>query len=205
MAGRKEITTFFYVYMILTIVSLILDAGVVPPGSAVYPYVAAIQIGFASALCISLFINGFVGFQLYEDGTTLSVWLIRLCSIAWWVVTTAVSLLTFKGWAGVGPTKSAGLFVVVYLINGLFLLVYIIMQTLLVVNTLQDRWPLFDIIFGVFFFVIGQVILYIFSDMICESASHYLDGIFFATICNLLAVMMVYKVRHHPQLQLIDG
>jgi len=50
-----------------------------------------------------------------------------------------------------------------------------------------------DIIFGVFFLVIGQVILYVFSSSICEAASHYLDGLFFATICNLLAVMMVYK------------
>ena len=46
-----------------------------------------------------------------------------------------------------------------------------------------------------FFFVIGQVILYVFGDKICEGAAHYLDGLFFATICNLLAVMMVYKVR----------
>ena len=60
-------------------------------------------------------------------------------------------------------------------------------------NTLQDRWPLGDIAFGVFFFVVGQVILYVVSDTICESAQHYLDGLFFATICNLLAVMMVYK------------
>src|SRR5258708_7709423 len=28
-----------------------------------------------------------------------------------------------------------------------------------------------------------------------SSASHYVDGLFFGTICNLLAVMMVYKVR----------
>ena len=72
------------------------------------------------------------------------------------------------------------------------------MQILLVVNTLQDRWPLGDIMFGVFFLVIGQVILYVFSTEICGAASHYLDGLFFATICNLLAVMMVYKVRIFP-------
>ena len=69
------------------------------------------------------------------------------------------------------------------------------MQTILVVNTLQDRWPLGDIAFGVFFLIIGQVILYVFSNTICNAVQHYLDGLFFATICNLLAVMMVYKVR----------
>ncbi|TKA82327.1 Chitin synthase export chaperone [Cryomyces minteri] len=191
--GRKEITTFFYTYMLLTVASLILDSGVVPPGSAALPYFAAIQSGLTSALCICLMINGFVGFQLYEDGTTLSVWLLRLCSLGMFIISGAVSLLTFKSWAGLGPTNTVGLFVVLYLFNAIFLLVYVVMQVVLVVNTLQDRWPLGDISFGVFFFVIGQVILYVFSQTICDNVQHYLDGLFFATICNLLAVMMVYK------------
>jgi pSer/pThr/pTyr-binding forkhead associated (FHA) protein len=38
------------------------------------------------------------------------------------------------------------------------------------------------------------VLLYAFSDTICDNVQHYLDGLFFTTICNLLAVMMVYKV-----------
>jgi hypothetical protein len=45
----------------------------------------------------------------------------------------------------------------------------------------------------------GQLILYVFSDTICTHAQHYLDGLFFATICNLLAVMMVYKVNYLSQ------
>ncbi|KAF2809027.1 chitin synthase export chaperone [Mytilinidion resinicola] len=191
--GRKEITSFFYIYMILTIFSLILDAGVVPPGSGTYPYFVAAQSGLTSALLMCLMINGFVGFQLYEDGTTLSVWLLRLSSLAWFIIVGAIALLTFKGWAGLGPTKPVALFVTLYIINAIFLFVYVVTQVILVVNTLQDLWPLGDIIFGVFFFVIGQVILYVFSDTICDHVQHYLDGLFFATICNLLGVMMVYK------------
>lgn len=191
--GRKEITTFFYIYMMLTLTSLILDSGVIPPGSGAYPYFTAVQNGFTSALCTCLLINGFVGFQLYEDGTTQSVWLLRGSSIGMFLLSGAVSILTFKGKAGLGPTNTVGLFVVLYLVNAICLLVYVVMQVILVANTLQDRWPLGDIAFGVFFFVVGQVILYIVSDKICESAQHYLDGLFFATICNLLAVMMVYK------------
>jgi len=141
-----------------------------------------------------LLINGFVGFQLYEDGTKLSVWLLRGTSFTMFVITFLVSLATFKGWAGLSPTKTVGLFVVLYLVSGLELLIYVVMQVILVVNTLQDRWPLGDIAFGVFFFAIGQVILYAFSTTICDAVQHYLDGLFFATICNLLGVMMVYKV-----------
>jgi len=80
-----------------------------------------------------------------------------------------------------------------YIINALCLGVYFVMQVLLVANTLQDRWPLGDLAFGAFFFIVGQVILYVFGARICEGVGHYLDGLFFATVCNLLGVMMVYK------------
>jgi len=139
-------------------------------------------------------INGFVGFQLYEDGTTLSVWLLRLCSTAMFIISFAVSVLTFKGYAGLGPTNTVGLFVVVYIISALFIFIYVVMQTLLVLGTLQERWPLAHIIFGVAGLVIGQVLLYVFSQTICDNVEHYMDGLFFATLLNLLAVMMVYKV-----------
>jgi len=181
--------------MLLTFISLILDSGVVPPGNGAYLYFVAVQNGLTSALTACLLVNGFVGFQLYEDGTPLSVWLVRTASLAMFCITFLVSLGTFKGWAGLSPTNTIGLFVVLYLVSGIELLVYVIMQVILVVNTLHDRWPLGDIAFGALLFVVGQVLLYVFSNTICNAVQHYLDGLFFATICNLLAVMMVYKVR----------
>lgn len=193
-AGRKEITTFFYLYTLLTICSLIIDCGVVPPGSDAYPYFVAVQLGLVSSTCICLMINGFVGFQLYEDGTTLSVWLLRVCSLAMFAISFVIALLTFQGWGGLNPENTVGLFVVVYIFSAIFLFVYIVMQTLLVVGTLQERWPLWHIGFGVFAFVIGQILLYALSETICSNVQHYMDGLFFATLLNLLAVMMVYKV-----------
>jgi len=175
--------------MALTITSLILDSGVIPPGTGAFPWFVAVQNGFTSALCTCLLINGFVGFQLYEDGTSQSVWLLRGSSVAMFAVSFAVSILTFMAKAGLGPTNTLALFVVLYIVNGICLLVYFVMQVILVTGTLQDRWPLGDIFFGVLFFVAGQVVLYVFSDQICAGAQHYLDGTFITTICNLLAVM----------------
>ncbi|RKF75215.1 Chitin synthase export chaperone [Golovinomyces cichoracearum] len=191
--GRKEITSFFYLYMVLSFVSLVLDSGVIPLANSVYPYFVAAQAGLTSALCVCLLINGFVGFQIYEDGTALSVWLLRTVTFAMFSITFLVALATFKSWAGLSPANTIGLFVVLYLLSGFELFVYVISQILLVTNTLQDRWPLGDIAFGAFFLVIGQLILYFGSNTICDAVQHYLDGLFFATTCNLLAVMMVYK------------
>lgn len=193
-AGRKEIINFFYLYMLLTVASLVVDAGVTPPGSDAYPYLVAVQAGLSSALITCLMVNGFVGFQLYEDGTPLSLWMLRGSSLAAFAISFLVSLATFKSWAGLGPTNTVGLFVVLYLLNAVELAIYIVSQIILVWRTLQDSWPMGDITFGVFFFVAGQVILYVFSDKICNAVSHYVDGLAFATTCNLLAVMMVYKV-----------
>ncbi|KFA77495.1 hypothetical protein S40288_04262 [Stachybotrys chartarum IBT 40288] len=191
--GRKEILTFFYIYMLLTFFSLLVDAGVVPPGSDPWPYFVSVQNGLTSGLITCLLINGFVGFQLYEDGTPLSVWMLRICSLIAFAISFLVSLATFRNWAGMSTENTVGLFVVLYLLNAIQLFVYVAMQILLVTRTLRDRWPLGDIAFGIFFFVAGQVILYAFSSTICTAVSHYLDGLFFATVCNLLGVMMVYK------------
>lgn len=180
--------------MLLSFISLILDSGVIPIGNGTYPYFVAVQAGLSSALCMCLLVNGFVGFQIYEDGTALSVWLLRMVTFAMFTITFLVALATFKSWAGLSPTTTIGLFVVLYIVPGVELLIYVISQILLVTNTLQDRWPLGDIAFGSLFFIIGQVTLYFGSNAICNAAQHYLDGLFFATFCNLLAVMMVYKV-----------
>lgn len=181
--------------MLLTVISLCLDSGVVPIGSAPFAYFVAVQAGLTSALCTCLLINGFIGFQVYEDGTPLSVWLLRFSTILMFVVTGGVAICTFQSWIGLSPTKTMALFIVLYVVNALFLFVYVACQVILVMGTLEDRWPLGDIVFGVFFFVVGQVLLYAFSDKLCDKVYHYLDGLFFASICNLLGVMMVYKVR----------
>ncbi|KAF2718924.1 hypothetical protein K431DRAFT_252411 [Polychaeton citri CBS 116435] len=191
--GRKEITTFFYSYGLLTIASLLVDCGVVPPGSEAYPYFVAAQLGLAASTCICLMINGFIGFQVYEDGTTLSVWLLRTCTTIQFVITFVVALLTFQGWAGLSPENGIGIFVTAYIASALWIFVYVVCQIVLVVGTLQERWPLLHIFFGVTGFVLGQVLVYALSNTVCENVAHYMDGLFFATLLNLLAVMMVYK------------
>ena len=71
--------------------------------------------------------------------------------------------------------------------------IYVVSQLILVFRTLDDRWPIGDIIFGAGFFTIAQVLLFAFSVTICDAIKHYIDGLFFFTLCMLLSVMMVYK------------
>jgi len=71
--------------------------------------------------------------------------------------------------------------------------IYVVSQLILVFRTLEDRWPIGDIIFGAAFFTFAQILLFAFSARICEAIKHYIDGLFFFTLSVLLSVMMVYK------------
>ncbi|CAI2172702.1 10262_t:CDS:2, partial [Funneliformis geosporum] len=176
-----------------TAVELLLVSGIIPTASKVYPYFTAAHISLITATFWCLLLNGFVGFQFAEDGTPLSLWSIRISSLVIFAGVFFLSYATFESKAGFSPLNPVALWIVLYVFNGAALVIYVVLQIVLVLNTLDDRWPLGDIVFGISFYVIGQVILYLFSVRICDTAKHYIDGLFFGTICTLLAVMMVYK------------
>jgi hypothetical protein len=154
--------------------------------------------------------NGLVGFQAWEDGTPRSLWvshlhsaivyladvqLLRLSCLIVWGVTFFVAIATFKQWASFSYTRPIGLFITYLLFPAICVVVYTVSQLVLVIRTLDDRWVIGDIIFGIAFYVVGCVLLFAFSTRICDAVSHYIDGVFFFSLCMLLTVMMVYKVR----------
>lgn len=119
--------------------------------------------------------------------------LLRLSCLAVFGASFFVAIATFKSFASFSPTSPTALFVVYLIWPILCVAIYTLSQLILVFRTLDDRWPLGDIIFGIAFYTIAQVLLFAFSVTICNAIKHYLDGLFFFTLCVLLSVMMVYK------------
>lgn len=192
--GRAEMLQFFYIFVALIVLLLVVDCGVTPPSSSSYAYFVSLQIGVASALCACLLYNGILCFQFWEDGSKKSLWAMRGLCFGWFVVNFVVSLVTFKGWSGALDNRSTGaLFVVTFVLNAVILFAYVVSQIILVVFALDSYWPLGAILLGVFFFVAGQIISYVLSDTVCKGASHYIDGLFFGSLCNVFTVMMIYK------------
>lgn len=192
--GRTEMLFFFYLFIGLTVSTLVVDCGVSPPSSDTYAYFVALQMGFAGAVCICVLYNGLLCFQLWEDGSKKSMWLLRAICLLWGFVNFIVSLITFKSWnTALDNQKTTTLFIVCYVMNAVLLAAYVVSQVILVFYALDSFWPLGAIILGVFFFAAGQVLTYGFSDKICEGAKHYIDGLFFGTLCNIFSVMMIYK------------
>ena len=138
-------------------------------------------------------INGFVGFQLAEDGTPLSLWLLRLSCLLLFFIGFFLAIASFKAWAGFSYSKPIALWIVYFVWPIVCTAIYVVSQLILVIRTLDDRWPIGDIVFGAAFFAVAQVVLFGFSTEICDAVKHYIDGLFFFTVCMLLAVMMVYK------------
>jgi uncharacterized membrane protein YhaH (DUF805 family) len=104
-----------------------------------------------------------------------------------------VAFATFKGAAGMSPTKTQGLWIVQLLFPAVCVVIYVVSQVVLVLRTLDDRWPLGDITFGVLAFVAACALMFGFSTQICVAVKHYIDGTFFGVLCLLFSVMMIYK------------
>ncbi|KAF7437400.1 Chitin synthase, class 7 [Pleurotus ostreatus] len=191
--GRKEIVTFFWLYMVIELLAIFLDSGIIPTANAAYPWFAAVYTGLVAAAYTCLLINGFVGFQFAEDGTPLSLWFLRISCLVVFGLSLFIAIATFQNIAGFDFKKPIGLWIIYILWPLICTVIYIVSQLVLVFRTLDDRWPIGDIVFGTAFFTIAQVLLFAFSVTICDAIKHYIDGLFFFTLCMLLSVMMVYK------------
>jgi len=191
--GRKEIIMLFYMYLVISFLAMFLDSGIIPTANVVYPWFAAIYTGLVASAYCCLLINAFVGFQFAEDGTPTSLWALRIACLVVFGVGFFVAIATFKQFASFSFTKPTALWIVYLIWPIICVAVYIVSQLILVFRTLEDRWPIGDIVFGAAFWVIGMVLLFAFSHTICNAIDHYLDGLFFEELCLLLAIMMVYK------------
>ncbi|KAI8056045.1 chitin synthase III catalytic subunit, partial [Syncephalis plumigaleata] len=191
--GRKEMVTFFYLFLLDTILSMLLISNIIPMAWQGYHYFVAIDFGLVVACFWCLMLNGFISFQFMEDGTRLSIWGVRISSFVIGLFSAFVAIATFENVAGFKQSNPILLWVMMYVFTGVCLLVYIVSQILLVFKTMRDRWPLGDIMFGVVFFAIGQIITIGIGETICNGTRHYLDGTFFGACSVLLAVMFIYK------------
>lgn len=140
-----------------------------------------------------LLVNGFIGFQVVEDGTALSVWSLRISSFVLGALSFFIHIATFKAIPGFDRSNPIAVTIFTFILHIICVGIYIITQLILVIRTLDDRWPITNIAFGVGFFVIGTVVMIGFSVQVCNAVDHYIDGLFFETLCYLLSVMMVYK------------
>jgi hypothetical protein len=81
--GRKELTLFFYLYFLDTVLEMLLVSNILPFGTVTYKVnnfgikiFSSVQVAAISGTFCSLMLNGFIGFQRAEDGSRYSIWVI---------------------------------------------------------------------------------------------------------------------------------
>lgn len=112
-----------------------------------------------------------------------------------------ISLVRLETDLGLSAAQPTGVWILYFLVTLLLAIVYFTFQIFLVFTTLDEQWPIgastylivVDVLLAGFFFLLAQIGLFALSTPLCTLCQHYLDGLFFSTILNLLAVMMVYK------------
>lgn len=65
--------------------------------------------------------------------------------------------------------NTIGLFITYLVFPLICVVVYVVSQLILVIRTLDDRWVIGDLIFGVGFYAVGVVLLFAFSVRICDA------------------------------------
>ncbi|KAL7754290.1 hypothetical protein RI367_000271 [Sorochytrium milnesiophthora] len=198
--GRAEMNIFTFFYMLLLISQIISVGGWVSTSPAkfrpIYQWVTIIHVGLITATSWVLFLNGFVGFQLVEDGTPLSIYGIFMSAIVVFLGTGYIAADTMLGWT----TKfvpganlvSIPLYALNFVVPGALLLLYVIIQVFLVTCNLSQRKPLLWLLLAVFLFAAAQAFTFFFSTMICKGAQ-YIDGKLFSTLLTLGAYISVFK------------
>lgn len=193
--ARKEMIFFFWSLIAHTIATLIVDTGVSPPGSRTYAYFVSFEIGNTAVCCWSLLFAGLSGFNFWDDGSFQTMLSLYISSFMVFVVNYLIAIFTFKGWTdSLNPSTTTALYVFYFVLNPIMLGVWLISQIVICCFTLVFNWWAFGALgLTCFFFAASEVLLYGFSEKICYSMTHYVDGTLFSTLSIMFCYMMVYK------------
>lgn len=193
--ARKEMIFFFWSLISHTVITLIIDTGVSPPGSRTYAYFVAYEVGNTAVVCWSLLFAGLSSFNFWDDGSFQTIFSLYISSAFVFIVNYLVAIFTFKGWGGgLQNDNTIALYVFYFVLNAIMLGLWLVSQLIICCFTLVwNWWALGALFLTCFFFAASQVLLYGFSEQICLRLNHYVDGSLFSTLSTMFCFMMIYK------------
>lgn len=147
-------------------------------------------------------LNAFIGYQIIDDGTPLSLFLICASAVVLFIGTGYITLDTGFKWTGhfdssldgppSGSNRSIALYVLYQLAPLVFLVAYFVLEAYLVLGVLGETRPLLYLTTAAILFAVGQVFNYVVSPHICNGTHGKIDGALFETLFTLLSVVMVW-------------
>eukprot|EP00834_Sanchytrium_tribonematis_P003268 NODE_121_length_17861_cov_0.498480.p5 type:complete len:285 gc:universal NODE_121_length_17861_cov_0.498480:4671-5525(+) len=191
--GRIEmnILNIFYGGILLTNVLL-----GVPSLSDHLPQVAAAYCAFICGFFWVLFMNGFVGYQVVEDGSVLSVWGILLSSLLFSFIGGYYSYGV--GWGGISllpipKSNSPTLYGILLIWPLISMVLYCGLMVILVFKNLSQRKPIVYLFVSAILMIFSCVFSFALTDQICSGSNKSLSGLPFGVIFGFLAYCMLFK------------
>lgn len=193
--ARKEMIFFFWSLVAHTIISLIIDTGVSPPGSRTYGYFVSFEIANMAVVCWSLLFSGLSSFNFWDDGSFKTMFSLYFSSFCVFLVNYLIAIFTFKGWgSALNPSNTTALYVFYFVLNPMMLGSWLISQIIICCFTLVFNWWAFGALsLACFFFAAAQALLLGFSHAICHNTNHYVDGTLFSSLSMMFCYMMIYQ------------
>ncbi|KAF9788611.1 chitin synthase III catalytic subunit [Thelephora terrestris] len=197
--GRSEFRIFLVMYFLSLPFQLITTGSVLEQGSTSLVALTGIHAGIVAALFWALLGNAIVSTQVVEDGTLSS--LIPLCffTLAFFGVTTYISLdVALSITSTFGPSNppsalhSTPLFVLTSIWPGAAAVLYLLIMTWIVLVVLREIRPMWFYILAATLFVLSQLDYFLLNKVICKGANAKVDGSFIATIFETAAVAVLY-------------
>lgn len=193
--ARREMIFFFWSLVAHTIISLVIDTGVSPPGSRTYAYFVSFEIANMAVVCWSLLFAGLSSMNFWDDGSFKAMFFLYFTSFLVFTINYLIAILTFEGWVShLDPSNTTALFVFYFILNPIMLGIWFLTQIFICCFTLVfNWWALGALSLACFFFAAGQVSLLVFSNAICTKMNHYVDGTIFNSLSMMFCYMMIYE------------
>lgn len=138
----------FLLGYILIEICEIFTVGGFPLNSAARRAFSAVHIAAIVATLWVLMLNGFVGYQLLDDGTAVSIGLLIVSAIVLFVGTGYIALDTAFSWTGYWDTslnddnRALALYTLYQLAPIVFLVIFFLLEAFLVLRILGERKPM---------------------------------------------------------------
>ncbi len=195
--GRREMQMFLTGYLVIEICE-IFTVGGFPLNNDVRKAFTAIHLAAIVTTTWVLLMNAVVGYQLLDDGTTLSLGLIGVSSLALFVGTGYIALDTAFSWSDFWdsslqpPHQHYALYTMYQLAPLVFLFLFFVLESILVLRVLGERKPMVYLVAAVLLFAIGQIFMYVVSPHICNGTSGKINGTLFESLFTLLSVVAIF-------------
>ncbi|KAL6249446.1 hypothetical protein RBB50_003299 [Rhinocladiella similis] len=197
--GRREMQMFLLGFLVIEICEIFTMGGF-PLDNDVRKGFTAVHIAAITATTWILLMNAFVGYQLLDDGTPLSLGLIAGSSLALFVGTGYIALDTAFSWTGywddslsaANSHRNTALYVLYQLAPLVFMFFFFLLESILVLRVLGETKPMVYLGAAALLFAIGQIFMYVISVHICNPTNGKINGALFETLFTLLSVVAIF-------------